>query len=321
MAITYGNIFSEEQYISVAESAALYFRERSKAVYIPLIETVLRDSRQYRHRVFGDAKASFGTSDWVSKGTKARSKPGHLDFELSAVEMILEIPNDNINQYNHDNLLSEARQAEIERWIEDIDNAIFHGILDEAGQVHLGEGLLGRGANTIENISSGADEDLSTKGEIYKGVKNMIEEIPFRIRESLPEGVDVFVSSNLDSEVREPDRIYQDKIEFDFIYENMIGKKASPALKIRNWIVTDKVLAEATDDTGGVNADTVDTQGTHDRILVVAPDKRLVARVVSLWDLISERRKDFHVKQIWGWRGNPCVFDEEGIKYSEALTV
>lgn len=320
MAVTYGTVFAENQYIDIATSAAKYFRETAKGAGIPLIETKVRDQMQYRHRVEGNVKVSYGTHQWNSKGTKAKSKFGYEDFNLEAIEMELFIPNGDLNLYNSENYLSEAYDQQIRRWIADIDDSIFHGILDENGDAHLNEGILGS-VTSVENLSSAADEDLTTKGDIYLAIKKMILEIPFRIREGLPKGVDVYVTSNLDSEVRDLSRIYQDKIEYDFIYENFLGPKASPQMKIRNWIVTDKILALATDNTDGVNADLADTQGTHDRILVVAPDKRLCARVVSLWDMLGEEKLMLNVHQGWGYRGRTIVFDSDGVKYSEALTV
>ena len=233
--------------------------------------------------------------------------------------MELDIPNGDINLYNSDNFLGEAKDQQIRKWINDIDDSNFHGPVTSTG-IQLNEGILGS-TTTVQNISSAADENLATKGEIYLAVKTMMEEIPFRIRDNLPQGVDVFVSSNLDAEVRAPDRIYQDKVEWDFIYENFIGPKASPALKIRNYIVTDKILTLSTDATAGVNANTADTQGTHDRLLVVAPVPEVIARVVSFWDMLGEEKRMLDVHQGWGYRGRCCVFDTNGVKFSEALTV
>jgi len=320
MAITYGVIFQEQQYISIALRAAEYFRESAKAATIPLIETTIKDAMQYRYRAEGDPDVSYGTHQWSSGGIKAQSKLGYEDYDINAIEMELMIPNSKVNLYNSENFLAEAYDQQIRKWISDIDDSAFHGVLGRNPAVHLNEGILGS-VTTTENLSSGADEDLSTKGEIYLAIKKMIELVPFRVRENLPSGVDVFVTSNLDGEVRNPDRIYQDKVESDFVYENLIGPKASPALKIRNYIVTDKILALATDDTSGVNADTADTQGTHDRILVIAPDSKFCARVVSLWDMIGEEQLLLNVHQAWGYRGRAVVFDTNGVKYSEALTV
>lgn len=321
MTVTYGTVFSQEQYMSIARVAAEYMRESLKSVYLPLIETETRDAMVYRHRTWADADASYGTHSWNSGGRKAQSKHGYEDYDLEGQEMEIYIPNGDINMYNSDNFLGDAKRQQIEKWLQDIDDAVFHGVIDDTGNVKLCDGILDRGANTIIDLSSGGGHDLTAKGEIYLAVKSMIEEVPFRIRENFPDGVNVFVTPTLDEAVRRPDRIYQDKVEFDFIYENLIGPKASPQLKIKNWIVTEKILAKAYDDTAGNNADTADTSGTHDRILVTVPYAGGVARVQSLFDMIGEERELLNIHQAWGWRGAGCVFNEDFVKYSEALDV
>ena len=92
MAKTYGNIFSELQYMSIAETAAQYYRENPKSQAIPLVKSLERDDFVYRHRLFGDAQASYGTHEWSSGGTKDKSKPGYEDYNLESVEMELMIP-------------------------------------------------------------------------------------------------------------------------------------------------------------------------------------------------------------------------------------
>lgn len=320
MTITYGNVFAENQYLEIASYVDKYFREQAKSNGIPLIETKMKDQRQYRQRPEGDPDVSFGTNSWTAEGIKAQSKFGKQDFDLHGVQMILEIPNDNINDYTSENYLAEAYDQQIRKWVADIDDSNFHGVLDRSTQVILNQGILGS-VTTTENLSTLADEDISAKGEIYLAIKKMVQGIPFRIRDNLPNGVDVYVSSNLAEELADPSRIYQDKLEWDFLYEKMIGPTAVPSLKIRNYIVTDKILAKATDDTSGVNADTVDTQGTHDRILVMAPAKEILARVVSNWDLLGEEKKMLQTNIAYGYRGRCCIFDVNGVDYSEALTV
>ncbi len=324
MAKTYGNIFSEKQYISIAEKAGQYYRENPKSQAIPLIKNKLRDGFVYRHRLFGDAQASYGTHEWSSGGTKAKSKPGYEDYNLESVEMELMIPKSSVTLYNSDNLLGEAYAEQVRRWVDDVDNACFHGVIPEYSSTQssaLNKGWCDRAANTIENMSSAADEKIKTKGEIYHTINNLISEIPFRIRESNP-GIIAFVSEDIDAAVRAPDRIYQDMNEWQMIYENFISEKASVARKIAAWIPTNKILAKAYDDTGGVNADTVDTLGTHSRIMLVINNPQLVARVVSTsFAMLGEESLLLEIHQGWGWRGCGAVFDEEGIKYTEALNL
>jgi hypothetical protein len=321
MSFTQNQVFSEKQYIAIAERAAKYYRESPKSQLIPLQKTPVPDAMQYRYRKFDDIQASYGTHQWNQGGTRAQSNHKYIDFNLEAQEMELEIPKAGLRLYNSDNLLAEARREQIEKWTHDVDDAIFHGVIDETENVKLCDGLLDRGANTVQDLSSASDHDLSTKGEIWRAINGMIDEIPFRIRESNPPMI-LFVSEGIDKAVRQPDRIYQDKNEFDFIYENLIGEKASNARKIGQWVVTNKILAEAYDDTAGNNADSADTKGTHDRMLLLIPNKDFVARVVSRnFSLVGEDTDALNIHQIWGWRGAGCVFIEAAVKYSEALTV
>jgi hypothetical protein len=321
MSYTYNTIFDQDQYIAIAEMAAKYFREKPKGGNIPYIKTTIPDAMQYRHRKFGDASASRGVHNWSAGGSRAQSKHGYLDFNLEAIEMELFIPNNNVKLYNSDNFLAEARNGQIEKWAQDVDDAVFHGVIDETENVALSDGLCDRGANTVENLSEAGDEDLSGKGDIWRAINGLIDEIPFRIRESAPPMV-LFVSEGLDADVRSPERIYQDKIEYDFIHENLMGEKASQARKIGKWVVTNKILAKAYDDTAGNNADTADTEGTHQRMMLVVPDKRLVARVISRnFSLVGEQQRVLDIHQIWGWRGAACVFEEDAVKYTEALTI
>ncbi len=324
MARTVNQIFSQAQYMSIAEKAAQYFRENPKAQAIPLVKTLKPDTFVYRHRDFGDAQASYGTHEWSSGGTKAKSKHQYEDYPLESVEMELMIPKSNITLYTSENLLGEARSEQIRKWVDDVDNAIFHGVIPEYSETQssaLNDGLCDRAANTVIDMSSAADEKIKTKGEIYHTINNLITEFPFRIRETNP-GIICFVSEDIDAAVRAPDRIYQDKNEWEMIYDNFIGDKASPARRIASWIPTNKILAKAYDDTAGVNADTVDTLGTHSRIMMIINNPKLVARVVSRnFSLLGEETKMLEIHQGWGWRGAGCVFEEDAIKYTEALNL
>lgn len=323
MTITYGNIFSAEQYRSIARVASKYMRESLKSTYLPLIETDLKDAMVYRERIEGDADASYGTHQWSDGGRRAQYKQGYQDHDLEGIEMEIFVPNNKIKMYNDENFLGEAKTAQITKWLQDIDNAIFTGIVDRSENVKLTDGLIDQGDNTVEDLSSGDDHVLTSKGEIYLAAKRLIEEIPFRIRENFPEGVNIFVTPKLDTEVREPDRIYQDKVEFNFLYENLMGPKASPQLKVKNWIVTEKIYSKPYSNTAGNNADAEDVHdGTNERMLVTVPDRRYCARVQSLFDMIGEERKLLGVHMAYGWRGAGVTMKSgEGVKYSEALEV
>jgi len=116
-------------------------------------------------------------------------------------------------------------------------------------------------------------------------------------------------SENIAKNCKAPDRIYQDKVEWDFIYDNLIGEKAIEGRKIGAVHVTNKVLITGTD-----------TLGSHDRIFIYVPDRRWIAKVVSRsFSLLGEKRGMLSVKQAWGWRGRCCIFEGYAAQMSEQI--
>ena len=136
----------------------------------------------------------------------------------------------------------------------------------------------------------------------------MIDAIPFPMREEGPPMV-LMMSENIAKNAKAPDRIYQDKVEWDFIYENLIGPMAIEARKIGAVRITNKILVSGTD-----------TLGTNDRMALYVPDVRWIAKVVSRsFSLLGEKRGMLSLKQAWGWRGRCIIDNANAAQFSEQI--
>jgi len=307
--VTYGTVFEDRQYIAIARRAAKYFEEEAKSYDIPLIIADGPDDLYYRHTLFLETKATQGIADkWSPQGEKAWTPHGYTDFYLGGKEMHLHIPKGTINHYNDRNLLADKHDAAIKKFALDVDLMNFIGNYrdqDDRDTYFDAGGLLNQATSVID--LNGTDSNLATKGYVWKGIKKMIKAVPFRKRESSPPML-LYMSENLVANLTAPDRIYQDMLEMDFIKKTFITEGLK-SLKIGKIIVTNHILVDGTD-----------TEGTHDRIMLVVPAKEGVARVVSRgFSLLDEEKIMFNVHQAWGHRGACCVFDAEFVQFSEQI--
>lgn len=310
MSITYNTVFEDRQYISVARRAAKYFEETAKSYAIPLLIADEPDALYYRHTLFTETKATQGIADkWSPQGEKAFTPHGYEDYYLGGKEMHLHIPKNDINIYKDKGLLSQKYDAAIKKFALDVDLMNFIGNYrdqDDRDAVLDAGGLMGQG--TAVTALNGSDSNLATKGYIWKGIKKMMDAIPFRKRESAPPML-LYMSENIASNLGAPDRVYQDMLEKDFIWKVFIGDEALLGRKIGQIIVTDKILVKGTD-----------TAGTEDRMILVVPDPAGVARCVSRgFSLLDEEKIMFNVHQAWGYRGALNVFDDEFVQVSEQI--
>jgi len=322
MTTYYNAVFDEKQYRSVTKKAANYFLETAKSAAIPLIITEVPDAKQYTHVVFAEATGVTAGLEWEEQGRKMNVRSNYEIFNLPRYQGIIQIRNQDIANFG-ESLIGDKHSAEIEELVKEIDDGMFHGPKNDNG-IKLQQGLLGL-LTPLINISSAGDEDCSGKGEIWHVIKEMIEDIPFRIRESGPDMV-MYIAEKVIAEAQAPDRIYNDMVEWDFIYRQFIGPEAVHGRKIGKVIVTNKILTDSQDcfsalhDTDAGN-DSFDVLGTEGRILIFVPDKRIMARVVSRgFSLIGEEQHMLSVDQLYGYRGRVCIFDATGINYSEQLT-
>lgn len=318
--VTYNTVLEDRQYREISKRAARYYQEKGKMVDLPLIKTEIPDADQYRWVRLTDPRiaaeedpdiinvgpATGGVREWEESGDLADIQHGYTDYSLGSIQMNLKIINSNINQFVGPNLLADKRDALIAKFAVDVDDGLMKGIYDRTGQVLLASGYQAQ-ATSVADLN-GTDSNLSTKGDIWKGIIKMIDAIPFAMREEGPPMV-LIMSENIAKNAKAPDRIYQDKIEWDFIYENLIGPKAIEARRIGTVRITNKVLVSGTD-----------TLGTNDRMALYVPDRRWLGKVVSRsFSLLGEKRGMLSVIQGWGWKGRCIIDNGDAAQFTEQI--
>lgn len=311
----YNKVFEEKQYRSVTDKAAKYYQETAKSGVIPAITADVFDALEYTYVDLTDPQASHAGLDWYEKGRIADVIHEPTTYKLFSHMMFINIKNQDIAKYG-DWLIADKKEASISKMVLDIDNAMFHGPKNDQG-LQLAEGIIGQ-LTSMENLN-GTNSNLATKGYIWKAINKMVDGIPFALREEGPDMV-LFMSEHIYSKACAPDRVYMEKTEWQLIQENMLAASVPKGRRISQIILTNKILAEASDDTDGDNADTVDTEGTHDRMLLFVPDSRWIARVISRgFSLVGEESHMLHVEQLYGWRGRAVIFNTNCAEYTEAL--
>ena len=315
---TYGIAFEESQYLSVASRAAKYQQDNLEADFLPLISDVKFDSYEYRWTKLEDPFASYAGSDWSPHGRKGQTQFQHTDYDLFTQQMNLYF---GINEYNKfgEQLIADMRGAIVDKWAEDVNDAIMHGPVNQNG-IKLAQGIIGQ-ITGIENLD-GTDSVLDVKGDIWYGINTMIDAIPFAIRKEGPDMI-MITDEQTRKEAFSPDRIYQDMVEGDFIYRHLLGETAIHTRKISKWIVSNKILAQAGDTTKDHAAGaktTADTLATDSRIFLFVPDARWIGRVVSRgYSLVGEDQGLFGTEQVYGWKGRGIVFNTDCCEYSEEI--
>ena len=313
---TYNTVLADRQYRELSKRAARYYQERAKMVDLPLKKTDIPDAISYRWTQLTDPQiagqdarhtpSTGGVETWEEEGDLADVQHGYNDYTLGSVQMNLKIMNSNINQFVGANLLADKREAEIAKFAVDVDDGLIKGFYNRDGTVLLASGYQTQ-ATSVADLN-GSDSKLTTKGDIWKGIIKMIDAIPFPMREEGPPMV-LMMSENIAKNAKAPDRIYQDKVEWDFIYENLIGPMAIEARKIGAVRITNKILVSGTD-----------TLGTNDRMALYVPDVRWIAKVVSRsFSLLGEKRGMLSLKQAWGWRGRCIIDNADAAQFSEQI--
>lgn len=312
----YNMVFKQAQYQSVSNRAATYYKEKAKSFPIPVVQTPEPDVYEYRHLEFLETQASYAGLDYSEEGRAADTIHSFTDITLFSQEMKIRISKNDVLKFGAA-IMGDKMDAQLARWALDVDDAQFHGPKNEHG-TQLAEGWIGQ-LTSIENLN-GTNSNLATKGYIWKAIIKMINAIPFALREEGP-GMILWVSSNLWGKLISPDRVYLEVQELDLIMKNLVNENARAGFKIAAIIVTDKVLAEASDDTDGDGADSADTQGTHDRMFLTVPDKRWIGRIISRgFSLMGEERTiNGGLKQNWAWRGRGYIFNTNCGEYTERI--
>ena len=317
----YNKVFEEKQYRSVTTRAAKYYQENAKSAPIPLIKTDVFDAKEYTYVPLGDPIVTQGGLEWSEQGKQAVVTHNSATIKLYSQMMHLNIRSNDIANFGPQ-LIADKKGVMIDKFALDVDDAQFHGpkATDNPNTpgMQIAEGIIGQ-LTSIQNVAGGA-ASLATKGYGWAAIKYIMDDIPFAMREEGPDML-LFMDELFFSKMTAPDRVYNDKVEWDFIYDSYMGPKAMHGRKIGQVIVTNKILTEATDDTDGDGADAADVLGTNSRLLIMVPDDRWVARVVSRsFSLVGEEQGMLHVHQLYGHRGRAYVFDADALNFTEQLT-
>lgn len=312
----YNTVLKQSQYQAVSDRAAKYYQERAKSASIPVVTTKTPDMEEYRHVDFLDPYASYGSMGYPEDGPQAETVHEYTDIQLFAQNCHIRISKNEMIHFGTV-LLADKRDAQLAKWALDVDDAQFHGPKN-VQNTQLAEGWIGQ-LTSMQNLN-GTDSNLATKGYIWKAIIKMMNGIPFAMREEGPPMI-LFVSSHLYEKLISPDRVYLEIQELDLIKRNLMDPSTPAGFKIGAIIVTDKILAEASDDTDGDNADTVDTAGTHDRMLLIVPDSRWIGRIITRgFSMLGEEKTiNGGLKQNWAWKGRGYIFNTDCAEYTEAL--
>jgi hypothetical protein len=312
----YGRVFKENQYIGVTDRVAKYWTEKAKSLVVPIVQSPVPDSYEYRHVNFLETSPSYASLDYTEEGKQASTVHNWTDIDLFAQEVKIRFSRNDMIKFGN-SFIADKRDVQLKGWARDVDDSQFHGPKNEQG-VQLAEGWIGQ-LTSIENLN-GTNSNLATKGYIWKAIIKMINAIPFALREEGPDMI-LYMSSSMWSKLISPDRVYLEIQELDMIMKNLLNENARSGFKISEIIVTDKILAEASDDTDGDGADSADTQGTHDRMLLIVPDQSGIGRIISRgFSLMGEDRTiNGGVKQNWAWRGRGYIFDTNYAIYTERI--
>ena len=319
---TYNEVFDEKQYRSVNLSAVQKYLDLNVSAALPRIPTAIFDAYEFLQPSIDEATGAVAGVDYVEDDTPMSAMHEHEVIELYVHQGIIKVRNQDIWKYG-DALLADKYEAKIDHLVKTIDDAAFHGPKSKTG-LQIAQGLIGQ-LTPLPNISSLDGHDLSGKGEIWEVIKEMILDIPLAMRQSGPP-MKMYINEKTISEAKSPERIYQDKIEWDFIYDQFIGPMAPKSQKIGEVIITNKINAESEDAYSLLHASangyqTADTLGTTGRILIVVPDTRWGGIIESAgFHKVYEYKKAMSVDMMFGWHGKAQVLDGDAWNYSEALT-
>ena len=321
----YNKVFEEKQYRAITSKAAKYYQESAISMDVPLIKADVPDAKEYTYVPLSDPNVSIGGLEWAEQGKIATTLHNSATIDLHSMMMHIVIDNNDIANFGSQ-LIADKKDAQISKFALDVDASIFHGVRPydptNGSVVPFAQGLLGQ--ITGQQNVNGTDSDLTTKGYVWKAIKTMMDDIPIGMRQEGPDMI-LMMSEDIYAAATAPDRVYNDMVEWDFIYRTFMGPQAMHSRKIGKTIVTNGILAQAGDSTlstAGGAITTADTVGTHGRMLLYVPDSRWVGRVVSRnFSLIGEESGMLHTHQLYGWRGRGYWFNADCANYTEQITI
>lgn len=319
--MTYYDVaFEEKQYRAIASRAAKYYQDSCDSSGLPLIQAPVADADEYRYTNLLDPFASTAGQSWSAGGLKAYAVHNYSDFDLFTQQCNLYFDMNERRRFG-ESMIADKRGAIIDKWAIDVEQACWHGPKNTGG-LQIVEGLIGQ-LTDIENVD-GTDSVLNVKGDIWKAINTMIDGIPFAIRKEGPPML-MFTDEYVIKEAFDPDRIYNDVVEGDFI-NRMFGIGGTPVdatRHISSWTVSNKILGEATDtklDSIGGAKTTLDVLGTDSRIMLIVPDPRWVGRIVSRgFSRVGEDSDAIGTTTIMGWKGRSVFFNTDCAEMSEEI--
>ena len=306
--VTYNTALEQRQYMAIALKASKYYLEKTAMAPLPLIQTPVPHVKQYRwtrltepyiaaeDMVANVATGGLEAEEFPEDGPLGDVQHGYTDYHLGSVNMFLKVAHADIPQFIGPNLLADKREAIIEKFAFDVDEGLIRGFYDRTGKVLIASGYQAQ-ATTITDLN-GSDSSLVTKGDIWKGLNKMIDSIPLGMRQQSPP-MELVMSEHVYKMASDPNRVYLNDIEWDYIKKYLMGENALQARRINpNVQISNKLLVAGTD-----------TETTNDRIALYVPNDRWIGRVVSRgFSKLGEKAGMLSSTQQWGWTGR-CIID------------
>jgi len=322
MTVTYNTALEQRQYMAIALKAAKFYLENAAMTGLPLIKTPVPHVKKYRWtrltKPYIAAEDNIGATagelatggmeaeEWPDQGPKADIQHGYQDYDLAGINMFIEIKNSNIPQFVGPNLLADKREAIIEKFAYDVDNGCIRGVYDKSGKVPIVTGYQSQ-ATSVTNLN-GVDSNLETKGDIWKALNKMMDTIPLGMRQASPP-MELVMSENVYKMASDPNRVYLNDIEWDYIKKYLMGEGSLKARRINPDVkISNAMLASG------------DTEGTNDRIALYVPNNRWIGKVVSRsFGRIGETSGMTKRTIQYGWTGR-CIIDNAlAAMYSEQI--
>ena len=312
MTVTWNKALEQRQYMAIGLKAAKYYLEKAAMMPLPLKKTPIPHVKQYRWVRLGKpyiaaednigvtagdvATGGLEAEEFAEDGPLGDVQHGYQDYDLGSIAMFLKVKNANIPQFIGPNLLADKREALIEKFALDVDTGLIRGIYDRTGRVLLASGYQAQ-ATSVANLN-GTDSNLSTKGDVWKGLNLMIDTIPLGMRQASPP-MELVMSEHIYKMASDPNRVYLNDIEWDYIKKYLMGENALKSRKINPDVkISNKLLLAGTD-----------TIVTNDRMALYVPNDRWIGKVVSRgFSRLGEKKGMLSTTMQYGWTGR-CIID------------
>ena len=307
MTVTWNKALEQRQYMAISLKAAKFYLEKAALMPLPLKKTLIPHVKKYRwtrlskpyiaaeDMVAAVATGGHEAEEWSEDGPLGDVQHGYQDYDLGSISMYLSVKKADIPQFIGPNLLADKREALIEKFALDVDTGTIRGIFDRTGKVKVVSGYQDQ-ATSVTNLND-VDSNLEVKGDIWKALNKMIDTIPLGMRQSSPP-MELVMSEHIYKMASDPNRVYLNDIEWDYIKKYLMGENALKSRKINPDVKISNMML-----------DSGDTEITHDRMALYVPNERWIGRVVSRgFSQLGELAKMHSIIQHWGWTGR-CIID------------